>query len=663
MPKEKKHRKKISIMLKLVGIILPFVCVAIMALMYVIYTNVSKTFLEKSETLLHTTSERTIQETEAWINKTLTALEQQRDTLSYFDMDISHMQEYIRHTYERNDAYPAGIYVALTNGSLYHTTFVPGSDYNALEKSWYQNGIKSEDFILGDVYFDEDSQSNVVGASGVLKDKQGHTRGVVAADVYLDSIAKVVKNIQIEETGGIFLVDTRTFTIIGHKDPEIMGKNLSEMDDGMYRYATSQIQSGKTGLTVYDHNTYVEISEVPNSDWMAVTYVPQKEVLKDANDFFRTMIPRMLIVIVLLIILIIIGVRRMVGKPVKELNRVASEIADGNLEQSIRYNAHDELGELADNFNRTTVRLRDYVAYIEEIARKLEEIAQGNLNFTLEQEYTGEFSKIKKSLEDISDSLNNTIGRIHIASQEVSMGSEHVSAGSQTLSQGAAEQASAVEELASTINEVSQVVQENAQGAQRAREISQAVERSILESDEKMQNMTEAIQQINTKSSEVYKIIKTIDDIAFQTSILSLNASVEAARAGVAGKGFAVVADEVRSLAAKSAEAAQETGVLIEQMVQAVQKGTAAADDMTHSLMEVVKQSKEVSEQTNMIAVHSKNQAVSIEEIVRGINQVSDVVQTNSATAEESASASVELSEQAKLLKQLVSRFRLKGGR
>lgn len=243
------------------------------------------------------------------------------------------------------------------------------------------------------------------------------------------------------------------------------------------------------------------------------------------------------------------------------------------------------------------------------------------------------------------------------------MGSEHVSAGSQTLSQGAAEQASAVEELASTINEVSQVVQENAQGAQRACEISQAVERSILESDEKMQNMTEAIQQINTKSSEVYKIIKTIDDIAFQTSILSLNASVEAARAGVAGKGFAVVADEVRSLAAKSAEAAQETGALIEQMVQAVQNGTAAADDMTHSLMEVVKQSKEVSEQTNMIAVHSKNQAVSIEEIVRGINQVSDVVQTNSATAEESASASVELSEQAKLLKQLVSRFRLKGGR
>lgn len=650
-------------MIKLVGIILPFVCVAIMALMYVIYTNVSKTFLEKSETLLHTTTERTIQETEAWINKTLTALEQQRDTLSYFDMDISHMQEYIQHTYERNDAYPAGIYVALTNGSLYHTTFVLGPDYNALEKSWYQNGIKSENFILGDVYFDEDSQSNVVGASGVLKDKQGNIIGVVAADVYLDSIAKVVKNIQIEETGGIFLVDTRTFTIIGHKDSEIMGKNLSEMDDGMYRYATSQIQSGKTGLTVYDNSTYVEISEVPNSDWMAVTYVPQKEILKDANDFFRTMIPRMLVVIVLLIILIIIGARRMIGKPVKELNRVASEIADGNLEQSIRYNAHDELGELADNFNRTTVRLRDYVAYIEEIARKLEEIAQGNLNFTLEHEYTGEFSKIKKSLEDISDSLNNTIGRIHIASQEVSMGSEHVSAGSQTLSQGAAEQASAVEELASTINEVSGVVQENAQGAQRACEISQAVERSILESDEKMQNMTEAIQQINTKSSEVYKIIKTIDDIAFQTSILSLNASVEAARAGVAGKGFAVVADEVRSLAAKSAEAAQETGALIEQMVQAVQKGTAAADDMTHSLMEVVKQSKEVSEQTNMIAVHSKNQAVSIEEIVRGINQVSDVVQTNSATAEESASASVELSEQAKLLKQLVSRFRLKGGR
>lgn len=659
MPKEKRRRKTISIMMKLVGIIIPFVVAAMAILLYVVYTNVSETLLKKSETLLHTTSERTIEEAEAWINKTLTALEQQRDTLSYFDLNISRMREYIRHTVDQNDAYPAGIYVALTDGKLYHATFVPGPDYNALEKSWYQNGIRSEDFILGDVYFDEDSQSNVVGASGVWKDSRGRIKGVVAADVYLDSIAEIVNHIQIEETGGIYLVDTRTFTVIGHKDPAIMGKILMDINDDVYRYAASQIRSGKTGLSVYQ-DTYVEISAIPNSDWVAVTYVPQEEVLRDVNRLLQTMIPRVLLVVLILLVLIIFCVRRMVGKPVKELNRVATEIADGNLKQSIRYSANDELGELADNFNRTTVRLREYVAYIEEIARKLADIAAGNLRFTLEQEYTGEFSKIKTSLEAISASLNNTIGQINTTSHEVAMGSEQVSDGSQTLSQGATEQASAIEELAATVSEVSAVVQKNAQGAQRASEISRAVERSILESNEKMRNMTEAIQKINTKSSEINKIIKTIDDIAFQTNLLSLNASVEAARAGAAGKGFGVVANEVRDLALKSAAAAQETGELIAQTVEAVRKGTAAAEDMAESLQEVVKQSKEVSEQTGTIAVQSEQQAVSVEELVRGINQVACVVQTNSATAEECAAASEELSEQARVLKQLVSQFRLK---
>ncbi|MDE7251290.1 MAG: hypothetical protein K2N82_15725, partial [Lachnospiraceae bacterium] len=175
-------------------------------------------------------------------------------------------------------------------------------------------------------------------------------------------------------------------------------------------------------------------------------------------------------------------------------------------------------------------------------------IAEGNLNFTLEQEYTGEFSKIKTSLMGISESLNNIIGQINVASQKVSTSSEHVSAGSHTLSQGAVEQASAVEELAAIIGEVSQGVQKNAQGAQKVREITQSVERNILVSNEKMKNMTETIQRINDKSLEVYKISKLIEEIAFQTNILALNAAVEAARAGEAGRGFAVVADEIRKL-------------------------------------------------------------------------------------------------------------------
>lgn len=247
--KEEKRRvpgqgRGVGITGKLAAVIVVSVVVAVAVLLGVVYYQMSHTLLEKSEALLRTTTERTIQETEAWMNKTLTMLETQRDTIEYADMDVPAMTQYIRHTADQNPAYPAGLYVALTDGSLYHASFVPGPDFRASEKSWYQDGIQSDAFILGDVYFDEDSQSNVVGASGVLRSAGGAVRGVAAADVYLSSISEIVREVQLEETGGIFLVDTRTGTIIGHPDPELSGKQLSEIADERYVYASQQIQSG-----------------------------------------------------------------------------------------------------------------------------------------------------------------------------------------------------------------------------------------------------------------------------------------------------------------------------------------------------------------------------------------------------------------------------------
>lgn len=159
---------------------------------------------------------------------------------------------------DQNEAYPAGLYVALTDGSLYHASFAPGPDFDARSKSWYQDGIKSDAFILGDVYFDEDSQSCVVGASGVLKDRDGTVRGVAAADVYLDSISKIVSKVQIEDTGGILLVDTRTDTIIGHRDSAVTGQRLSEMSEDMYVYANEHIRGGKRGLSRHK-NTCIQV--------------------------------------------------------------------------------------------------------------------------------------------------------------------------------------------------------------------------------------------------------------------------------------------------------------------------------------------------------------------------------------------------------------------
>lgn len=651
-------RRGLGITVKLVAAIVVSVIIAGSALLVVVFDQMSQTLLEKSEEMLRTTTDKTLQETKAWMNRTLTMLESQRDTIEYEDMTIPEMTEYIRHTAGQNDAYPAGLYVALTDGSLCHASFVPGPEFDALAKSWYQDGIGSEDFILGDVYFDEDSQSYVVGASGMLKDNSGAVRGVAAADVYLDSISDIVSGIRIEDTGGIFLVDTRTDTIIGHRDSYVVGEKLST-SGGLYTYADEQIKAGRTGLSLYG-DTYIQIAEVEGSNWIAVAYVSQAEVLSELYELTSTMAKVSAAAVLVVTLLVIIQTRRIIGRPVKELSRVATRIAEGELDQTIRYKSGDELGILAFNFNRVTERLREYIKYIDEISDTLKEIARGNLAFELKNEYTGEFTKIKASLDEIAVELNAAMGQLKASSRDVAAGAAQVSESAVNLSQGSMEQSAEVEALADHIGEVSASVQKIAQSAQQTSSLSDEVRDGLLASNTKMQNLAEVIQKISDKSNEIHKIVKTIDDIAFQTNILALNAAVEAARAGEAGKGFAVVAGEVRTLAGRSANAAKETTELLGETINSMEEGVHAADDTVRSMMAAVGLAEKMGNLIDDIADNTAQQATMASEISHGIDQISIVVQSNVDTAESSAAASEELSSQAATLKELVSRFRLK---
>ncbi|MBK1810477.1 MCP four helix bundle domain-containing protein [Clostridium sp. YIM B02505] len=287
-------------------------------------------------------------------------------------------------------------------------------------------------------------------------------------------------------------------------------------------------------------------------------------------------------------------------------------------------------------------------------------IAEGDLNVTLHEAGEDEIGQLTKAFRTMSENINDVMTNISIASIQVASGSKQVSDSSTNLSQASTEQASSVEELTSSLEEIAAQTRQNAENANKANDLSERVKNNALQGDTHMNGMLKAMEEINSDSSNIYKIIKVIDEIAFQTNILALNAAVEAARAGQHGKGFAVVAEEVRNLAARSANAAKETTVMIEGSIQKVQDGTKIANETANALNSIVEGISKVSNLVNEIAIASNEQASGIDQINQGILQVSTVVQNNSATSEESAAASEELSTQAELLRKQVEKFKLK---
>ena len=358
-------------------------------------------------------------------------------------------------------------------------------------------------------------------------------------------------------------------------------------------------------------------------------------------------------------ILLCIYLTNSITKPAKELEVAAKKIVQGDFNIAVTYESRDELGSLAKTFKNMTVMLDGVIS---DASRLLKEMADGNFNVHTQKEeyYLGNFRGLLMSIRKLNLDLSTTLSQINHSADMVASGSGQVSNGAQALAQGATQQAASVQELAATITNISHQVKSTAENANEAKEQSNTAGDKVEECNTQMQDMMTAMEEITRTSNEIGKIIKTIEDIAFQTNILALNAAVEASRAGVAGKGFAVVADEVRSLAGKSSEASKNTAELIESSIKAVERGTQIADSTAHSLLQVVDQVRNVSTKVDMIADAAEEQSGAIQQVTLGVDQISSVVQTNSATSEQSAAASQELSDQAEKLKSLVAKFILR---
>ena len=390
--------------------------------------------------------------------------------------------------------------------------------------------------------------------------------------------------------------------------------------------------------------------------------VSAEDMSKSVN---RTTNNASLFLLALLIVAVLIAVGIMavlikgLTRPIYELEKTAQAISNGNIQSHVTYESRDELGTLADSFRKTSEVLS---AVIQDISYLMNEMAKGNLDIRTRAEnyYVGDFQAILGSIREMNKYLSTTLLRINDASDQVASGSDQVSSGAQGLSQGATEQASAVEQLAASINDISSQVKQTSENAKKASEQVENAGADLQISNQKMEEMIAAMSEISDRSGEIGKIIKTIEDIAFQTNILALNAAVEAARAGEAGKGFAIVADEVQDLANKSSISAQDIAELIENSMQLVRYGSSLTTDTTNAISTVVSSAQKSTELVDRIAESAQYQSQSLRQLTQGMEQIAEVVQTNASTAQESAQSAKELQQQAEELKVSVQRFRLK---
>ncbi len=441
-----------------------------------------------------------------------------------------------------------------------------------------------------------------------------------------------------------------------------LSNNLVPLEEG----AMEQVQSGQMQEAleyVYgsDYTTVTEhITEIKQQflDELDVRTGKEVKALRTEEDIVRLIIFLALILVGIVQVYVMMITKKRILGPVIAVRDQMGEISRGNLSAEFPLEPDtSEIGMLVESIHETKKELKKYIS---DIDSKLAQMAQGKMDLSIGSDYRGEFQPIQRAMSQILDSLNNALFQINQTAGQVSQESEKMAMDSQTLSNGAVQQASAVQQLSASIQTLSDQVSSTSVDADNAREASMNAAAQLEACNEKMAELTTAMKDISEASQQISGIIRTIEDISFQTNILALNAAIEAARAGSAGKGFAVVADEVQSLANKSSIAAQDITRLIKNSMNLVEHGTELSAESTRTLEVGVAGARRSTELVERIAVSAGEQAESLAQLTMGMEQISGVVQTNASTAEKSASSAQELRSQSEELSESVQRFKLR---